>query len=93
MLESGAEAAIDDTERQPYANVAAVQRAWRQNLSVEPGIFKALMFAPLATALFDPDVVFVLCNARQGMQQTRRRPPRRSRHYGKWIGASCGNVK
>jgi len=51
-----------------YESIAAVQRAWRQNLSVEPGIFKALMFAPLPSAPFDPDVVFVLCNAGQGME-------------------------
>lgn len=51
-----------------YKNVAAVQRAWRKNMAVEAGIFKALLFAPLASAPFEPDVVFVLCNGRQGME-------------------------
>jgi uncharacterized protein (DUF169 family) len=50
-----------------YHSVAAVQRAWKGNLLIEPGIFKALAFAPLSGACFDPDVVFVLCTARQGM--------------------------
>jgi len=51
-----------------YRSVAAVQRAWRDNLFIEPGLFRALAFAPLSSAKFDPDVVFVLCNARQGME-------------------------
>ena len=44
-----------------------MQRAWQGNLLIEPVIFKALAFAPLSGASFDPDVVFVLCTARQGM--------------------------
>ena len=51
-----------------YHSVAAVQRAWTGNMLIEPGIFKALAFAPLSGASFDPDVVFVLCTARQGME-------------------------
>jgi uncharacterized protein (DUF169 family) len=51
-----------------YRNVAAVQRAWQGNPAMEPGIFTALAFAPLGRAPFDPDVVVVLCNARQGME-------------------------
>lgn len=51
-----------------YRSVAAVQRAWQGNMLVEPGIFEALAFAPLSGASFDPDVVFVLCTARQGME-------------------------
>ncbi len=51
-----------------YRSVAAVQRAWRGNMLIEPGIFKALAFAPLSGAPFDPDVVVVLCTARQGME-------------------------
>ena len=51
-----------------YKSVPAVLRAWQGNLFVEPGIFKALAFAPLASAPFDPDVVVVVCNARQGME-------------------------
>ena len=51
-----------------YGSVAAVQRAWRRNLFIEPGIFKALAFAPLSGAPFVPDLVFVLCDAKQGME-------------------------
>jgi len=51
-----------------YHSVAAVQRAWRENLLIEHGLFKAMAFAPLASAPFDPDVVFMLCTARQGME-------------------------
>ncbi|MBN1606552.1 MAG: DUF169 domain-containing protein [Polyangiaceae bacterium] len=51
-----------------YRSVAAVQRSWQNSPLIEPGIFKALAFAPLSDAPFDPDVVFVLCTAQQGMQ-------------------------
>jgi uncharacterized protein (DUF169 family) len=51
-----------------YQSVPAVQRAWQGNLRIEPGIFKALAFAPLGSAPFAPDVVFVVCSARQGME-------------------------
>jgi uncharacterized protein (DUF169 family) len=51
-----------------YRDLPAVQRAWRGNLALEPRLFKALSFAPLSSSPFDPDVVFVLCNARQGME-------------------------
>ena len=51
-----------------YKNICAVQRSWRDNLNVEPGIFKAVIFAPLTKADFDPDVIFVVCKANQGME-------------------------
>jgi uncharacterized protein (DUF169 family) len=51
-----------------YKSIPAVQRAWQGNLIIEPGIFKALAFAPLSSAPFAPDVVFLVCNARQGME-------------------------
>jgi len=51
-----------------YKNVPAVQRSWKQNQNVEPGIFKAITFAPLNKAEFDPDVIFIVCNAKQGME-------------------------
>jgi uncharacterized protein (DUF169 family) len=51
-----------------YKSIPAVQRAWQRNLLIEPGIFKALSFAPLSSASFEPDVVFVLCNGRQAME-------------------------
>jgi len=51
-----------------YKNVPAVQRSWKQNQNVEPGIFNAITFAPLNKAEFDPDVIFIVCNAKQGME-------------------------
>jgi uncharacterized protein (DUF169 family) len=51
-----------------YKSVAAVQRAWQGNPFIEPGIFKALSFAPLANGAVEPDVVFALCNPKQGME-------------------------
>lgn len=51
-----------------YKNIPAVQRSWKQNLNVEPGIFQAVVFAPLKTAEFEPDVIFIVCKANQGME-------------------------
>lgn len=51
-----------------YKNVPAVQRSWKQNLNVDPGIFNAVIFAPLTKAEFDPDVIFIVCKANQGMK-------------------------
>jgi uncharacterized protein (DUF169 family) len=51
-----------------YQSVPAVQRAWQAYLAIEPGLFKALSFAPLSSAPFAPDVVVVLCDATQGME-------------------------
>ncbi len=51
-----------------YKSIPAVQRSWNDNMAVEPGIFNAIIFAPLLEADFEPDVVFVVANARQGME-------------------------
>jgi uncharacterized protein (DUF169 family) len=51
-----------------YRSVPAVQRAWRRFPFIEPGIFQALGFAPLGSAPYEPEVVFVLADARQAMQ-------------------------
>ncbi len=51
-----------------YKNVPAVQRSWKQNLNIEPGIFNAVIFAPLNKTEFDPDVIFIICEAEQGMK-------------------------
>lgn len=51
-----------------YKNIPAVQRSWRRNLNVEPGIFHAVIFSPLNKAEFDPDVIFIVCKARQGIE-------------------------
>lgn len=50
-----------------YKSIPAVQRSWRNNLAVEPGIFQALIFAPLTQADFHPDVIFLVCNSEQAM--------------------------
>lgn len=51
-----------------YKNIPAVQRSWKENQNVEPGIFQAVIFAPLNKAEFDPDVIFIVCKAKQGME-------------------------
>lgn len=51
-----------------YKNVPAVQRSWKQNMNVEPGIFNAVLFAPINKAEFDPDIIFIVCKANQGME-------------------------
>jgi uncharacterized protein (DUF169 family) len=51
-----------------YKDIPAVQRSWKQNLNVDPGIFQAVTFAPLSKAEFEPDVIFIVCKAKQGME-------------------------
>ena len=51
-----------------YKTVPAVQRSWKHNMAVEPGIFSAIIFAPLSKAEFEPDVIFIVGNALQGMK-------------------------
>jgi len=51
-----------------YKNIPAVQRSRKNETYIEPGIFSAITFAPLKKAEFDPDVVFIVCNAKQGME-------------------------
>ena len=51
-----------------YKDIPAVQRSWKNNLNVDPGIFQAVTFAPLNKAEFDPDVIFIVCKAKQGME-------------------------
>jgi len=51
-----------------YKNVPAVQRSWQNNLCIPSDIFQAVIFAPLVNAEFEPDVVLIVCNARQGME-------------------------
>lgn len=51
-----------------YKNIPAVQRSWEKEISIEPGIFKAVLFAPLSKAEFEPDVIFIVSNAKQGME-------------------------
>lgn len=51
-----------------YKDIPAVQRSWKHNLNIEPGIFKAVLFAPINKAKFEPDIIFIVCNAEQAMK-------------------------
>ncbi|MDY9922843.1 DUF169 domain-containing protein [Methanobacterium sp.] len=51
-----------------YKDIPAVQRSRKNETYIEPGIFSAIIFAPLNKAEFKPDVVFIVCNAKQGME-------------------------
>jgi uncharacterized protein (DUF169 family) len=51
-----------------YKNISAVQRSWKNDMNIEPGIFDAVIFSPLNNAGFEPDVIFIVCNAIQGME-------------------------
>lgn len=46
----------------------AVQRSRENEKYINPGIFNAITFAPLNNAEFEPDVIFMVCNAKQGME-------------------------
>jgi uncharacterized protein (DUF169 family) len=51
-----------------YKSIPAVQRSWKSNVAVEPNIFTALIFSPLSKVDFEPDVIFIVANSRQGME-------------------------
>ena len=51
-----------------YKNIPAVQRSRENETYINPGIFNAVVFAPLNKAEFEPDVIFMVCNAKQGME-------------------------
>jgi uncharacterized protein (DUF169 family) len=51
-----------------YKNIPAVQRSRENETYINPGIFSAVVFAPLKMAEFEVDVIFILCNAKQGME-------------------------
>jgi uncharacterized protein (DUF169 family) len=51
-----------------YKNIPAVQRSWKNEINIEPGIFNVVVFAPLNKVEFDPDVIFIVCHAKQGME-------------------------
>lgn len=50
-----------------FKSVPAFQRAGQHHPAIEPGIFHAIIFAPLVQADFEPDVIFIVCNAKQAM--------------------------
>jgi len=51
-----------------YKSIPAVQRSRENESYINPGIFKAIIFAPLNLATVPPDVIFIVCNAKQGME-------------------------
>lgn len=51
-----------------YKNIPAVQRSRETESYINPGIFKAIIFAPLKHVTWEPDVIFMVCNAKQGME-------------------------
>jgi uncharacterized protein (DUF169 family) len=51
-----------------YKSIPAVQRSRENEKYINPGIFNAIIFAPLNKAEFEPDVIFMVCNAKQGME-------------------------
>jgi uncharacterized protein (DUF169 family) len=51
-----------------YKNIPAVQRSWKNEINIEPEIFNVVVFAPLNKVEFDPDVIFIVCHAKQGME-------------------------
>ncbi|WP_334097807.1 DUF169 domain-containing protein [Methanobacterium formicicum] len=51
-----------------FKDIPAVQRSRENEKYINPGIFNAIIFSPLSKAEFDPDVIFLACNAQQGME-------------------------
>jgi uncharacterized protein (DUF169 family) len=51
-----------------YKSIPAVQRSRENETYINPGIFNAIVFAPLNKVEFEPDVIFIVCNAKQGME-------------------------
>jgi uncharacterized protein (DUF169 family) len=51
-----------------FKDIPAVQRSRNNESYINPGIFNAVVFAPLNKAEFEPDVIFMVCNAKQGME-------------------------
>ncbi|GAB4310881.1 MAG: DUF169 domain-containing protein [Methanobacteriaceae archaeon] len=51
-----------------YKDIPSVQRSWKNECHIDPGIFTAVIFSPLSKAEFDPDVIFMVTNAKQGME-------------------------
>ncbi|WP_281774276.1 DUF169 domain-containing protein [Methanobacterium formicicum] len=51
-----------------FKDIPAVQRSRENEEYINPGIFSAIIFSPLSKAEFDPDVIFLACNAQQGME-------------------------
>ena len=50
-----------------FSTPRAARRFMRSNHRIEFGTVKAVSFSPLEKAAFEPDVVVLICNAKQGM--------------------------
>ena len=50
-----------------FKDVPAFQRAGTHNISIDAGIFQAVIFASLTKADFEPYIIFIVCSAKQGM--------------------------
>lgn len=50
-----------------FGSNRAARRFINSNPRIEPGTVKIVSFSPLEKATFEPDVVAIICNAKQGM--------------------------
>ena len=51
-----------------FGSARAARRFFGSNLGVEPGTIKYASFSPLDKANFEPDVVVLVCSAKEGMR-------------------------
>lgn len=51
-----------------FGSARAARRFFSSNIGVEPGTVKYACFSPLDKANFEPDVVVIICNAKDGMK-------------------------
>ena len=51
-----------------FGSARAARRFFGSNLGVEPGTIKYASFTPLEKANFEPDVVVLVCSAKEGMR-------------------------
>ena len=53
-----------------FGSARAARRFFSSNIGVEPNTVKYAYFSPLERANFEPDVVVIICNAKDGMRLT-----------------------
>ena len=51
-----------------FGSARAARRFFRSNLGIDPGTVKYASFSPLDKASFDPDVIVLVCSAKDGMR-------------------------
>lgn len=51
-----------------FGSARAARRFFKSNLVVEPGTIKYASFSPLEKANFEPDVIMLVCSAKDGMR-------------------------